>query len=70
MLGAFLSLDDPRIAAAWIAAVVSLAVTLLAAPLRLFVERRLQRQKVAVEYEYTQRTKLRTEIGELRRETA
>jgi hypothetical protein len=63
-LAAFLGFDDPKIAAAWIAAGVSLAVTLLAAPLRLFVERHLQRQKVAVEYEYTQRTKLRAEIGE------
>jgi hypothetical protein len=61
---AILETDDPQVAAAWIAAGVALLVTLAAAPLRLWVERRLQRQKVQVEYEYAQRTKLRTEIGE------
>jgi hypothetical protein len=64
MLAAFLGTDDPRIAAAWIAAGVSLLVALLSAPLRLWVEKRLLRQKVRTEYEYAQRTKLRGEIGD------
>lgn len=61
---AFLGIASPEVAAALIAAAVSLVVTIAAAPLRLLVEKRLQRQKVQVEYEYEQRTRLRGEIGD------
>jgi hypothetical protein len=64
LLAAFLGISNPEVAAAAIAGAVSLLVTIAAAPLRLWAEKKLQRQKVQVEYEYVQRTRLRGEIGD------
>jgi hypothetical protein len=46
-----------------IAALTALVTTLAAAPARLFVDRRLQRSKVELEYEHEQRKALRSKIG-------
>jgi hypothetical protein len=60
---AFLGISNPEIAAAWIAAGVSLLVVIVSAPVRVWVEKRLVRQKVTIEYEQSQREALRTQVG-------
>jgi hypothetical protein len=54
---------DTVIVAAGISAVVALVTTVLAAPLRVWVERNLQSHRLRAEYEYEQRRELRRLIG-------
>jgi hypothetical protein len=54
---------DAEVSAVVIAAATALVTTLAAAPARLFVDGRLQRSKVELEYEHEQRKALRSKIG-------
>lgn len=59
----FLSRFHPEVQAAIIAAVVALVTTILATPLRYFIDRLALRHKLKTEYEYEQRKVLRQLIG-------
>jgi hypothetical protein len=52
-----------ELSAVVIAALTALVTTLVAAPVRLLVEQRLQRSQVEIEYEHEQRKALRAKIG-------
>jgi hypothetical protein len=54
---------NTELSAAIIAAVTALVTTLVAGPIRLLVDKRLQRSQVEIEYEHEQRKALRTKIG-------
>lgn len=62
-VAAFLANWDPAVTAAVVAAVVSVITLILGAPLRMWVEQHLQRNRLRSEYEYQQRKELRTLIG-------
>jgi hypothetical protein len=54
---------NTELSAVILAATTALATTLAASPARLFVEKRLQRSQVEIEYEHEQRIALQTKIG-------
>jgi hypothetical protein len=59
----FVAWNDARVQAALISAVVAILVTIIATPLRYFIDRRALRHKLRTEYEYEQRKYLRDLIG-------